>query len=66
MTLFGNVLSNVDLDDVLGYTNVALADVPTNDGTATIKNVVSGSGSFVITLTAAATAETAVNFWVIN
>lgn len=40
--------------------------VRTNDGTATIKNVVPGSGSFVITLAAAATAETSVGFFVIN
>lgn len=38
----------------------------TNDGTATIKNVVAGVGSFTITLTAAASAETKVNFLVIN
>ena len=40
--------------------------VATNDGTATLKNVVPGAGSFVITLTAATTAETKVNFLVIN
>ena len=40
--------------------------VRTNDTTATIKNVVPGSGSFVITLNAAATAETSVGFLVIN
>ena len=40
--------------------------VATNDGTATLKNAVPGTGSFVITLAAAATAETKVNFLVIN
>ena len=40
--------------------------IATNDATATIKNVVAGAGTFTITLTAAATAETAVNFWVTN
>lgn len=40
--------------------------VRTNDGTATLKNCVPGAGSFVITLTAAATAETSVGFMVIN
>jgi hypothetical protein len=43
-----------------------LAWVATNDGTAVIKNVVPGSGSFVVTLNAAATAETAIGFLVIG
>jgi hypothetical protein len=38
----------------------------TNDATAIIKNVVPGSGSFVINLTATATAETSVGFMVTN
>lgn len=38
----------------------------TNDATARIANVVPGSGSFVINLTAAATAETSVGFLVTN
>jgi len=38
----------------------------TNDSTATIKNVVPGAGSFVITLAAAATAEVSIGFWVVN
>lgn len=42
------------------------AAVRTNDTTAYIKNVVPGSGSFVITLGAAATAETSIGFLVIN
>ena len=46
--------------------SIVFAVVRTNDATATIKNVVPGSGSFVITLNAAATAETSVGFFVIN
>jgi hypothetical protein len=46
--------------------SIVFAVVRTNDGTATIKNVVPGAGSFVITLSAAATAETSVGFFVIN
>ena len=38
----------------------------TNDATATIKNVVPGAGSFVITLGASATAEVSIGFWVLN
>jgi hypothetical protein len=40
--------------------------VRTNDSTATLKNIVPATGSFTITLTAAATAETSVGFYVIN
>ena len=40
--------------------------VRTNDATATVKNIVCTAGSFTITLTAAATAETSVGFFVIN
>lgn len=46
--------------------SIVICTVRTNDATATIKNVVPGSGSFVITLTAAATAETSVGFLVVN
>lgn len=38
----------------------------TNDATARIANVVPGTGSFVITLTAAATAEVSIGFLVVN
>jgi len=47
-------------------TSIVLAVVRTADATATIKNVVPGAGSFVITLGAAATAETSIGFIVIN
>lgn len=46
--------------------SIVLCVIRTNDSTATLKNVVPGSGSFVITLTAGATAETSVGFVVIN
>lgn len=46
--------------------SIVICTVLTNDTTATIKNVVPASGSFVITLGAAATAETKVGFLVIN
>jgi hypothetical protein len=46
--------------------SIVLAVVRTNDSTATIKNVVPAAGSFVITLTAGATAETSVGFLVLN
>ena len=38
----------------------------TNDATAALKNIVPGAGSFVITLTAATTAETSIGFFCIN
>jgi hypothetical protein len=46
--------------------SIVFAIVRTNDATAEVKNVVCSSGSFVITLTAAATAETSVGFFVLN
>jgi hypothetical protein len=46
--------------------SIIFAVVRTGDATATIKNVVPGSGSFVINLNAAATAETSVGFFVLN
>jgi len=47
-------------------TSIVMAVVRTNDATAVVKNVVPASGSFTINLTAAATAETSVGFWIIN
>lgn len=43
-----------------------LCTIAQNDATATIKNVVAAAGSFTITATAAATANTAINFLVLN
>jgi len=42
------------------------AVVSTNDSTAIVKNVVPGAGSFVITLNAAATAQTSIDFLVVS
>jgi hypothetical protein len=47
-------------------TSLVLAVLQTADATATIKNIVPGSGSFVITFGAAATADTKVAWVVIN
>jgi hypothetical protein len=46
--------------------SIVLPVIRTNDATATIKNVVPDAGSFTINLTAAATAETSVGFFIIN
>lgn len=46
--------------------SIVFAVVRTNDTTALIKNVVPGSGSFVINMNAAVTAETSIGFLVIN
>lgn len=46
--------------------SIVFAVVRTNDAAAIIKNVVPGSGSFVITLNAATGAETSVGFFIIN
>lgn len=46
--------------------SIVFAVIRTNDTTAIIKNVVPGSGSFVINLDAAATAETSVGFFITN
>lgn len=46
--------------------SIILHNVRTNDTTANVKNIVPSSGSFVITLTAAATAETSVGFFIVN
>lgn len=46
--------------------SIVFATVRTNDTTALIKNVVPGSGSFVITMNANVTAETSIGFFIIN
>lgn len=46
--------------------SIVFAIVRTNDATANIKNVVPAAGSFTINLTANATAETSVGFFIIN
>jgi hypothetical protein len=40
--------------------------ISTNDATAVLKNVVPASGSFTITLNAATTAQTSIDFFVVN
>jgi len=58
--------SLVVTNSLVSATSKVFAVVQTNDSTAVIKNVVCGAGSFTITLSAAATAETQVAFFVIN
>jgi hypothetical protein len=53
-------------NDRVATTSIILCTIGTNDATAEIKNAVAGAGSFVITLTAAATAEVRINWLVIN
>lgn len=53
-------------NNLVTTSSIVFAVVRTNDTTATIKNVVPAAGSFTITLSAAATAETSVGFLVIN
>lgn len=58
--------SLVVTNSLVSAASLVLCFVRTNDTTATIKNCVPGAGSFTITLSAAATAETSVGFIVIN
>jgi hypothetical protein len=53
-------------NDRVTANSLVFATVRANDATAQIKNVVPAAGSFVINLTAAATANTSVSWWVIN
>lgn len=53
-------------NSLVSVNSIILVVVRTDDSTAVIKNVVAGAGSFVITLNAAATAETSVGFVVFN
>ena len=46
--------------------SIVLPVIRTNDATAQIKNVVPAAGSFTINLSAAATSETSVGFFIIN
>ena len=58
--------SVVVTNNLVTATSNVFAVVAQNDLTAIVKNVVSTPGSFTITLNAAATANTAVNFFVFN
>jgi hypothetical protein len=51
---------------IVTATSTILAVVSTNDATAVLKNVVPGAGSFVITLNAATTGITNIDFIVVN
>ena len=53
-------------NNLVGVGSYVFAVVRTNDTTAVLKNVVCSNGSFVINLTANATAETSIAFWVLN
>lgn len=53
-------------DSLCTASSLVFAVIRTNDSTATIKNVVPGSGSFVITLTAGATGTVSIGFLVLN
>jgi len=53
-------------NSLVSANSLVIAVLRTNDGTAAIKNVVPASGSFVITLAAAATGEVSIGFIVIN
>lgn len=44
--------------------SIVFGVIRTNDATARLANIVPGNGSFVINLTAAATAETSCGFWI--
>lgn len=52
--------------NLITTSSLVFAIARTNDTTCSVKNAVPGSGSVVITMTAACTAETSVAFWVLN
>lgn len=58
--------SVVVTDSLCTTSSIVFAALRTNDSTATLKNVVPAAGSFTITLTAAATAEVSIGFFVLN
>lgn len=59
-------ISLVVTNNIVTANSLVFVVIRTNDSTATIKNVVPASGSFTINLTAAATAETSVGFFIVN
>lgn len=64
---FAAAASSITVTNALVTTSsLIFCVIRTNDTTAEIKNVVPGAGSFVITLSAAATAETSVGFFIVN
>lgn len=58
--------SVVVTNSVVTAASHVMAVISTNDTTAVLKNVVPAAGSFTITLSAAATAQTSIDFFVIN
>lgn len=62
----GGASSLVVTNSLVTADSIVIATVQTNDATAIVKNVVPASGSFTITLNAAAGAETRVGFIVLN
>lgn len=64
---FAAAATSITVTNSLSTTSsIIYATTRTNDSTCTVKNVVPGSGSFVINMTAACTAETSVGFMVTN
>jgi hypothetical protein len=53
-------------NDNIGANTMIGHQVATNDATAQVKNIVCSSGSFVITMVAAVTAETKINWWALQ
>jgi hypothetical protein len=58
--------SVVVTDSLVTANSQVFCTIAQNDATAILKNCVASSGSFTITLSAAATANTSVNFFVLN
>jgi hypothetical protein len=58
--------SVVVTDSVVTAASHVFGVISTNDATATLKNIVPAAGSFTITLTAATTAQTSIDFFVVN
>jgi hypothetical protein len=53
-------------NNLCNLNSLIFPSIATNDATALIKNVISAAGSFTIRLNAAATANTAINFFMTN
>lgn len=53
-------------NSLVSANSIVMAVARTNDGTCRVANVVPASGSFVINVTAACTAETSIGFFVVN
>ena len=62
----GAAASLVVTDSRVTTSSIILATVATNDTTMTSVQAVAGSGSFTLYANVAATAETRVNFWIVN